>query len=121
MTAVTESMVFHAFVAKYTRIMVSCITPLVTQSETLGISFLFSFLKIRGNVPSLAAAYGICAIMIVNASQLVRSATITPRFMRMPPQEPCTTSCSRGAVEGFASPASSGWYIRPNGRIDSRA
>lgn len=96
-------------------------TALVTKSDTLGVPLAFSFLKMRGKVPSMAAAYGIWAIMIVKASQLVSSATITPRFMRMPPQEPCTTSCSRGAVEGFASPASSGWYIRPNGRIDSRA
>ena len=43
----------------------------LTDSETDGLSLAFSVRKMRGNVPSIAAAYGICATMIVNAYQLV--------------------------------------------------
>ena len=86
--------------------MVSCITALVTHSETEGLSWLFSRAKTFGNVPSFAAAYGICAIMIVNASQLVIRAMITPRFMIQPPQRP-TIPARIGAVEGLERFASS--------------
>ena len=80
---------------------------LVTISETFGVSFAFSFRKTFGNVPSIAAAYGICAIMIVNASQLVNSAIITPRFMAQPPQWP-TIEERIGAVDGLERAASDG-------------
>ena len=76
----------------------------MTQSEADGLSCAFACLKNRGNVPSSAAAYGICAIMIVNASQLVMSAMITPRFITQPPHEP-TTFVRIGAVDGFCSAA----------------
>ena len=84
--------------------MVSCMRPLVTQSEADGLSCAFVCLKNRGNVPSSAAAYGICAIMIVNASQLVMSAMITPRFITQPPHGP-TTFARIGALDGFSNAA----------------
>ena len=105
-TPVILSIVFHALLEKYTINIANCIRILVIQSDTDGVPFEFSVPKIFGNVPSFAAAYGISAVIIVQASQLASTAIISPIFISQLPHAP--TAFSRTpAVDGFAIFASS--------------
>ena len=120
MILVIESMLFQALFSKYTKIMVNCIIKLVTHKATEGVDLPFSRLKIFGKVLSFAAAYGIWAIIIVNASQEVSRAIITPKFITHPPQEP-TISCKIGPVDGLLKAPSWATFILPNGSNESSA
>lgn len=78
---------------------------LVTHRDTEGEPFSFSVVNALGKVPFCAAAWGISAVTIVQASQLVRTETNRPMFMSQAPQGP--TMCSKTpAVDGLGTAAS---------------
>ena len=100
-----DSIVFHAFVEKYTKSIANCIKKLVTHKEALGDSFSFSFVKNFGKVPFFAISNGISATIIVQDSQLAKVARISPIFISQAPHFP-TTASKTPAVEGSGITAS---------------
>ena len=106
MTPVMESMVFHALVEKYTKSKHNCIAIEVILSEAEGAPCLFSLVKSLGKVQFSAAACGIWAVTMVQASQLVKTEITKPMFISHEPHLP--TACSKiPAVEGLAIVANS--------------
>src|SRR5690606_39852013 len=103
MRALMLYIVFQALLEKYTNSMAACMTPLLTQSETLAASFLLVRANALGNAPFCPAAMGISAQSMVHASHPASTETIRPASInQLPHGDP--TACSRTPeVHGLAT------------------
>ena len=91
----------------------------MTHKDTDGAPAAFSLLNWRGKVPFLDAAYGISAVIRVQASQLASTAMIRPTFISQLPHGP-TARSSTPAVDGVGTAESSAWVMKPYGSTESR-
>ena len=111
-----ESMVFHALLEKYTIKIASCISALVIHKDTHGAPAAFCFANTFGKVPFSAAAAGISAAIMVQASHDESTAISNPQFINTAPHGP-TTFSNTPAVDGLATAAISACVKKPNGKI----
>ena len=88
------------------------------SNENDGDSFLFSFLNILGNVPSLAAANGSSESITVQISHELNIAIITPTFIIILPHLPITP-IKTAAVDGGAIVDTSPCGKTPSGKSES--